>query len=245
MNTEDGQVLDVPGTLGLPTAFTPERIWLPTSSQEGSARIATVAEVDIGAGRVTRMPAGEGVALAIAVSRSLVFVGFGNGEVRALLLTPTPVLSLSASVALLAVGEGKLWAIDSRGQMSLLNLRTNRVSANIARLPGRLGASAVVADGRLWVSGTSLVALNEQGSVQTIEMPGGPVTNVARCGGRIWTAQKNLGGEYGNSPGLRAANADGVVTRTVPASFPGYLACGGEYLWAATVDGQLYRLKVR
>lgn len=243
VSSDSEQVLAVRGTSGPSIAFPRGswRIWLSTWDRD--ADLARVNVVDARTGAITRRPAGEGPVLAIAASGNQVFVASGNGDVLSLLPTPTEVLGLSGAAYLLAVADGMLWAVDDRGQVSLLDLRTNRASADIGRVPGRPGAGAAILKGRLWVSGSSLVAVDGHGTTQTIDIPGGPVSNVARCAGRLWTAQKDLGAEHGHASGLRAIGADGVVRRTVPAPFPGYLACAGDYLWAATADGRLFRLR--
>ncbi|WP_085872494.1 MULTISPECIES: hypothetical protein [unclassified Nocardioides] len=242
--TGGARALDVPGTLGTQIASAPgrSRIWLPTWHQEGGAVVATAIEVNTRSGRVTSIAAGDGLALAVVRAGSQLLVGTGDGDVRALLPSPTPVLRLAAPVRMLAVAQNTLWAIDSAGRVSLMDLRTQVAHPDIVRVPGTLGAGAAFLGGRLWVSGASLVTVDSHGSLQTIRVAGGPVSAVARCAGRIWTTQKDLGARYGNAPGLRAVDADGEVVRTIRAPFPGYVACTGRYVWTATADGRLYKL---
>jgi hypothetical protein len=244
VSTDSHEPFRIPGVLAPQLASTTpsSRVLLPVWEMSNGAQMAAVKEVDMVTRRVISRPAGDGVPFAAATSGGQTFVGFGSGDVRAVLPEPTQVLHLGAPVRMLAVGDGKLWAIDSRGNVSLLDLHTQLSQANIARVPGQLGATAAVFNRRLWVSGRSLIAIDAKGAQETIHIAGSGVTNVVSCGGHLWVAEKTLDAGDGKASGLRALDAGGSSVRTVRTPFPGYLACAGNRLWLATADGRLYIL---
>lgn len=235
----------VDGNLASEIAFdlNPSRAWLPVWEQDGDRRMATLYEVDTNSGQVASWDLGDGIVSAVASSGGRVFVGRYDGRVQSVVPDLEAIARLSSPIRSLTLGDGKLWVVHGRGELSVVELDTNKVHLHIAQLPKNAGYRAVVAGGRLFVTGDSLMAVDASGTIQRIDVPGSQVTNVELCGGNIWVAQKRQSPGKAKS-GLRALSTHGVVTEQVEMPFPGYLACGGDYLWAVTSERQLYKIKV-